>query len=65
MKPETVIKIWNETGDKLFALEQPATASNIVNWLIWNYGVCYPECTAPLDVVMNMIAIDMIMKGEY
>lgn len=65
MNSQEVIRIWNETGDKLFAMETPVTAPNIVNWLIWNFGVCYPGCCATLDVVMNTIAIDMIMRGEY
>lgn len=65
MKSKDVIKIWNETGDALWALEKPCTATNIVDWLIWTDGVCYPGCLAPLNVIMNMIAIDMIMRGEY
>lgn len=65
MKSKDVIRIWNETGDVLWAIERPCTATNIVCWLIWTGGVCYPECCATLDVVMNMIAIDMIMRGEY
>ena len=65
VKVQEIINVWNETMDNIFSFKSPVNCQDIADWLIWTDGVCYPGFTAPLYIIMNMIALDYIMEGKY
>lgn len=65
MKVEQICNIINEVMGQHFSIKRPANCVDLAENLIWEVGVYFPEDNAPLYMRMNMLAIDMIMKGEY
>lgn len=65
MKVEQICNFMNEIMTKHFAIKRPATCVDLAENLIWEVGIYFPEDKAPTYMKMNMIAIDMIMKGKY